>query len=93
MTVSRKVKLAGPNLGFVTTSIINWIPVFADYECAYIAANQLKETANIMNVAIVGYVIMPSHIHALLGFKDMAMLVPFMQSFKSLTSRALKQHR
>jgi REP element-mobilizing transposase RayT len=93
MSVTRKIKLMGPHLVFVTTTINRWIPVFADNECARVVLNQLRETANIMDVAIVGYVIMPPHIHALLGFKNIAMLIPFMQSFKSLSSRALKQQR
>ncbi len=41
-------------------------------------------------VALVGYVIMPSHVHAILGFPDVAELSQVMQAFKSIAARKIK---
>ena len=38
-----------------------------------------------------GYVLMPSHLHALIGFSEVEKLSEFIQSFKSLSSRRIKQ--
>lgn len=91
MSVSKKINVSGTSLVFVTTTIENWEPLFNDKEIAKIIALQLNETATFFNVSIVGYVIMPNHIHMLLGLKNYKNLPKFIQSFKSLSSRKVKR--
>jgi putative transposase len=88
----RKTDLSGPAMVFVTTTVIDWIPILADNACTQIVLDQLQESSKIMGISIVGYVIMPTHIHILLGLRDIALLSKFIQTFKSLSARKLKQH-
>jgi putative transposase len=90
MPSKRFKDLSGPALIFITTACLSWIPVFRDDKMAELAAIQLNETAIIKRVSIAAYVIMPTHFHALLRFSDIKEMPEFMRSFKSLTSRAIK---
>jgi REP element-mobilizing transposase RayT len=90
MPVRRLKGQKGPALVYVTTTCIDWLPIFSDREAAKCIARQLGETAKAMNTAIVAYVVMPTHMHALLGFPDVKELSNFMQTFKSLSSRSIK---
>jgi putative transposase len=90
MPSKRFKELGGPAIAFITTTSINWIPVFSDEKVAELVAIQLNEVAIIKNVLVAGYVIMPTHFHALFGFSDTKEMPEFMRSFKSLTSRAVK---
>jgi putative transposase len=92
MPTLRKTDLTGPAMVFVTTTVIDWIPIFADNTCAQLVLDQLQESSKIMNISVVGYVIMPTHIHILLGLRDIGLLSKFVQTFKSLSARKLKQH-
>ena len=83
--------MEGPALVFVTTTVADWAPALASSKAASDVARQLEETAQFFGVAIMGYVIMPTHIHALLGFSDITKLSQFVQSFKSLTARRIRQ--
>jgi len=91
MPLQRIGTISGSALAFVTTTVADWNPVFASSEAADEVARQLEEAARLFNVAIMGYVIMPTHVHALLGFPDITILSKFMQSFKSLTARRIRQ--
>ena len=90
MPVAR-INITGPAAAFVTTTVVKWTPIFKSDKAATEVVVQLKETANLFNVAILGYVIMPSHVHLLLGFRDITILSKFMQAFKSLISRRIKK--
>lgn len=74
---------------FVTTTVVDWRPIFVADRSADVAAAQLHETTAYFGVSIVGWVIMVTHIHALLGFPAVERLSRFMQSFKSLSVRKL----
>lgn len=87
----RKLKdWEGQAVVFITTTCVNWIPVFSNDRAMKIVATQFSETAQIMNVAIIAYVIMPSHLHALLGFQDIKIMPKFVKGFKSLSARKIK---
>ncbi|MEW5924036.1 MAG: transposase [Candidatus Zixiibacteriota bacterium] len=75
---------------FVTTTVTSWLPIFNYEDAASTALTQLDETSECFDVSIVAYVLMPSHFHALLGFKNVGLLSRFMQIFKSLSSRKIK---
>lgn len=90
MPTRKRLSLDGPAMAFITTSIHNWIPVFKSKEFAQCVLEQLKETCDHYQVSIAGYVIMPTHIHFLAGFKDLNAMSKTMQSFKILSSKKLK---
>jgi len=41
-------------------------------------------------MSFISYVIMPSHVHLLLGFQNISDLSKYVQTFKSITSRQIK---
>lgn len=90
MTVRRRLNITGTALIFITTTVRNRIPVFKDYKLADLVVRQLKETAGYYMVSIVGYVLMPSHLHIMLGLRKAELSSRFMQSFKIITSKKLK---
>lgn len=90
MAVKRYKDVIGPALVFVTTTVKDWIPVFSLDPVARTVARQLRETINLYGVALIGYVIMPSHVHAMLGFHEVADLSKVIQAFKSIASRKMK---
>ena len=90
MVVRKRLEITGPALVFVTTTVRNWTPLFEDRDCAHQALRQLEETSLHFQVSVNAYVLMPSHLHALLGFKSMEKLSRAMQSFKSLSARKVR---
>jgi putative transposase len=75
-------------MAFVTTAVNGWTPVLADPTLAREVALQLSETTTHFETSIIAYVIMPSHVHALLGVKRIEDLSRLMQAFKAIaTSR------
>ena len=90
MPVLRLKNITGPGLVFVTTTAIDWHPVFKPPHIARAIAQQIAETASFLDISIVGYVVMPSHVHLLLGFPEVSLLSKAVQSFKSITSRRLR---
>ena len=91
MVIRKRLKIRGPALAFVTTTVTDWIPVFQNEQAAIIAIAQLKETIKYFKASMAGYVLMPSHLHILMGLSEIELLSKFVQSFKSLSSRKLKQ--
>jgi REP element-mobilizing transposase RayT len=89
MPVIRYKDISGPAAVFLTTTVIDWTPVFSLETAASAVCAQLNETSKQMDVAIIGYVVMPSHLHLVSGLKDVKRLSYFMKTFKSLSSRKL----
>ena len=90
MAVRRRLKLEGPGLQFLTTTVIDWIPLFRQRFLAEAMLSQFVETLVHFEVSCVAYCLMPSHLHAVLGFRDVAMVPKFMQSLKILSAKRLK---
>ncbi len=77
-----------PSLFFVTTTIKEWKPLFATPKLRNKVQEQLFELFPTKADALMGYVIMPSHVHLFVGCKKGGkQLSEFMRTFKSLTSR------
>ncbi|MEW5995694.1 MAG: transposase [Candidatus Zixiibacteriota bacterium] len=75
---------------FVTTTVREWTPVFADPTCAETVLAQLVETVTFFDLALAAYVVMPTHLHAVMGLANLQQLSRIMQSFKSLAARRLR---
>jgi len=91
MVVRKRLPITGNALVFVTTTVTDWLPVFKLQSAANAVLNQLQDTARHYDISIVGYVLMPSHLHAVLGFWEIEKLSKFMQSFKILSSKKIRE--
>lgn len=87
MVVRKRLDFEGSGLFFVTTTVVDWQPVFRQSELAILVLDRLSESSRIFEAAVVAYVLMPSHLHALVGLKEIRALSQFMRSFKSLSSK------
>ena len=77
-------------MAFITTTVHEWLPVFADKECALAVLDQLQETLSHYKVSLTAYILMPSHIHLLLGFQKIEEMSLVMKTFKRMSTRRLK---
>ena len=91
MPVRTRLNIPGPGLFFVTTTVVGWTPIFVRPDLAETVLHQFSETSAEFQVAVVAYTLMPSHLHALVGLERMAGLKYYLQAFKSLSSRAIKE--
>ena len=79
-----------PATFFITTSTYNRKPFPGYPECLLKIENILFETANDKMIILIGYVIMPTHIHLIAGSNDGGPgISKFMHSFKGRVRRAL----
>jgi putative transposase len=86
MPVRKRLPITGPAMAFVTTAVKAWTPVLSDPKIAREVALQLGETATHFEASIIAYVIMPSHVHAILGVRRIEELSRLMQAFKAITT-------
>jgi putative transposase len=91
MVVRKRLQLTGTAMAFVTTTAKNWTPIFSDPRIAMPTLYQLNETLSFYHVSLAAYVLMPSHLHTLLGFRNIVMMSEVIQSFKSLSSKRLRE--
>ena len=93
MVVRKRLAITGPAIAFVTTTVFEWKPVLTQDNVCDIIIKELRTTQSLFQMSIISYVIMPSHIHLLLGFQNISELSKYFQTFKSITSRQIKQLR
>jgi putative transposase len=86
-----RIDLRGPAAAFVTTTVTNWQPVFSKRETADLVILTLDETVKKFGISVCGYVLMPSHLHLLAGFPQIEKMSLIIGSFKSLTSRRIRE--
>lgn len=87
MVIRKRLDISGPALFFVTTTIRNWAHVFDDVHARAVIMTQLAARTSAYHTSLVGYVVMPSHLHLLIGFRVAAHLPVFMQQLKSVSAR------
>jgi putative transposase len=92
MVVRKRLDLDGSGLFFVTTTVVDWLPLFQQAELARLVLHRFSESASTFRSSVVAYVLMPSHLHALVGFEEISTLSQFMRSFKSLSSKDVRDH-
>lgn len=90
MVIRKRLPITGKAMAFVTTTVTEWSPVFAVERCARSILQQLHRTVTFYQLSLAAYVVMPSHIHLLLGFKEIEKLSKVVQQFKSLSTRQLQ---
>ena len=90
MVIRKRVNITGPALVFVTTTVKDWTPVFANEQFGRLVVDLLCEMLPRHQVSLGAYVLMPSHLHALMGFREIKQLSRTMRAFKSLSTRLLR---
>jgi putative transposase len=91
MVIRKRLDISEPSLVFVTTSTFHHTPVFADDRAANILLDQFNQASHAFGISIVGYVVMPTHFHALIGLPNYRQLSKFMGTVKSLSARKIMQ--
>ena len=71
---------------FVTSTIINWIPVFCQAEIAQIVLDSLSFMQREKRLALHGYVLMENHLHLIVTSSELSTQ---MRNFKSFTARSI----
>lgn len=89
LVIRKRLPTRRPAMAFVTTAVTDWTPVFADERYARLIIQQLHRTVSHHQLSLAAYVVIPSHVHLLLGFKEIEKLSKVVQQFKSLSTRLL----
>lgn len=76
---------------FVTTTCHNWLKLLASDTACDIVTGSLNFLTSKYQCHILGYVIMPNHLHLILYFPNENKLSEFMRDFKKFTSVKLRQ--
>ncbi len=76
---------------FVTSTIVNWLPVFSIDSYRQIILDSLAYLRSNKQTMLNAFVVMPTHIHAVLWPKDGVHIMDVMRDFKRFTSRAVSQ--
>lgn len=77
---------------FITTTCYKWISLFNVEIRKLIIADSLNFISKKYNMAILGYVIMPNHLHTIFMFKDKNYLSDAMRDFKKYTSTQVRKN-
>lgn len=77
---------------FVTTTIVQWIPVFSDKSIAVEVLNLLETERIELGITIFAYVLMPSHFHAILKSIQKGDISVFMRRWKAKSARIILAH-
>lgn len=91
MVVRKRLDISGPAIVFLTTTVFKWKPILTYEKVADILIKEFQNTKSLFDMSFIAYVIMPSHIHLLLGFHDISNLSKFVQTFKSITSMQIRR--
>ena len=71
---------------FVTCTIVEWLPLFASATCCDIVVRSLEYCRQHKALRVFGWVILDSHLHAILAAPDLSAVL---RDFKSYTAREL----
>jgi REP element-mobilizing transposase RayT len=74
---------------FVTCTIVEWLPVFSRDEYRQIALDSLAHMRQHKNVQLNAFVVMPTHLHAVIFPNEGTILSDVLRDFKRFTSRAI----
>lgn len=77
---------------FVTTTITDFVPVFANPIIASHALHIFEEQRRLLCVDVYAYVLMPTHIHCIIRAKRTNGTSEFIGAWKSLSARMILEH-
>jgi putative transposase len=76
---------------FVTTTCYKWYHLLASDSCKRIVIDSISFLNQKYSSSLLGYVIMPNHIHLILFFKNGSRLSDWMRDLKKFTSVKIRQ--
>ncbi|NOY99672.1 MAG: transposase [Chloroflexi bacterium] len=76
---------------FVTCTIVHWLPVFKETTCCQIVLDSLAYLREHKHTRLNAFVVMPTHIHAILWPEENTKLSDVLRDFKRFTSRAISR--
>jgi putative transposase len=79
------------NLFFITTTCQSWLHLFTIGNSMQVLSNSLNFCSRKYEASILGYVLMPNHIHLIVHFPTGMHRVDFIRDFKSYTSKKVRQ--
>jgi putative transposase len=91
MVIRKRLNILQQGMAFVTTTTNSWIPVFNIQQAAEATLKELAKTLDLFEGSLIGYVLMPTHIHMLVCLPKISSLSKFVQTFKSISSRRVKE--
>ena len=91
MVIRKRLNIQQQGIAFVTTTTQGWTPVFNVRLAAETTLNELEKTLDLYDGLLSGYVLMPSHIHMLVYLPQLSDLSKFVQTFKSISARRVKE--
>jgi len=80
----------GGDTCFVTTTVLDFVPVFAHDQFADLAVRILFESCTQVCAALDAFVVMPHHVHFLLRLPPSINVSRFVQRYKSLSAREIR---
>jgi len=92
MRWTRKIYDLESHLHFITFSCNHRRKLLNQDHCKRIVIAHLEKLRKQFNSKCCGFVIMPDHVHALIGFPEVGSLSRFMQEWKRQTSLSITEH-
>ena len=87
ISMRSRYKVLNPDgIYFITSSIVNWIPVFTSDKYYSIIIENLKFYQKNEGLKIFAYVLLNNHFHLIVSCKE---LIKMMQSFKKFTAKEI----
>ena len=89
MTGGYRVVKDGNYAYFVTCTIVDWLPIFQEQSYCQITLDSLAFLRSHKHTQLNAYVLMPTHLHAILWPEENVSLSDVLRDFKRFTSRAI----
>ncbi len=89
MVIRKRLDLQGPAAAFITATLHNFVRLFEDESRANQMTEQIGETSSHYRASILAWIVMPSHIHLLLGFPAIERMSDFVRDLKQLSARRI----
>ncbi len=77
------------NLYFVTATVVGWIDIFTRPKYKHIILESLQYCQKSKGLEIYAWVLMPNHLHAILGAADIDQMQAILRDFKKFTSKKI----
>ena len=91
MGLRGRTLLTNESIFFVTTTCHDWLPLLKDESNSRIIIESLQFCNKKYLVHLLGYVIMPNHLHLLLYFEKVMRLSDYMRDLKKFTSGEVRR--
>ncbi|MEN8248540.1 MAG: transposase [Bacteroidota bacterium] len=91
--MGRKYKIHNSDrLYFVTFTVVEWIPVFNDLNNIDIILESIQHNQKNKGLEVYAWVIMPNHLHMIIGRNGERSLSDIIRDFKSFTSNQIRHN-